>query len=124
MSDHNAYLSLLRAVERLESRIENIAIHLRVVAAYQRFTMGQLEDIRDEFAAALSGINAKLTTMAAKIDEEAAALAAALAAGTAPDPATVASLKSLADQARDLAATAAPAPAPSPAPAPEAPPAA
>ena len=78
--------------------------------------MGQLEDIRDELQAALTGIGDKMAALATKLDAEEKALAAALAAGQAPDPATIASIKALADHARDLAASTARSPAPAVAP--------
>lgn len=93
--------------------------------------MGTLEDIQASLASSLGTIGSSLLTITAQEKTLHDELAAALAAGQAPDPATIAKLQALTAQAADVAAQASavaaanapPATIPDPAPAPANPPA-
>jgi adenylosuccinate lyase len=85
---------------RIRSQLRSLT---RTATKNQESTMGQLEDIRDEFDKAT-------TAVAVEIDAIKSELAAALAAGQAPSAATVASLQSIADRLKAMG-PAAPVPA-------------
>ena len=72
--------------------------------------MAQLEDL-------VSALDAETNAVAAKLDHLSAELAAAVAAGQAPKPETLAALAAVSDRLKSLGADpAAPLPAPAPAP--------
>lgn len=95
------------------AKLDEIYRVLRDLTKGETIIMGQLEDLT-------AAIDAETNAVAAKLDHLSAELAAAVAAGQAPKPETLAALSAISDRLKSLGSNpAAPIPAPvTPAPAP------